>query len=143
MATITFTVASVLTILVALLHASGLASELPDASWKLAEQAMRDAGLERGFFRFNLYGVFESVWLEVSVLLAMMGGKNLLLLGVVPVEARSATVRALSWLDGIGYALLAAFFLYYRLPPPLISFAVLAALFLLAGALARRAAARR
>ena len=124
-----FTVASLLTVLVAVLHTLGLTGKPPDATWADAYDSMRQASVAAGPFEFTLYEVLESVWIQVGVLLVLLALSNLVTLVAAPEDARRSVVRALSALHGAFYILLAAFFWYYRIPPPLLSFALLAVAF--------------
>lgn len=134
------TVACGLTLVVAALHTLGIAGDPPDARLAAVLEEMRGTTVGSGWFTFSLYAVFESVWIQVGVLLVMLAGKSLVAVAVVSPESRARVVRALSLFDALFYAGLTAGFVYYRIPPPLVSFAVLTVAFVVAAALARPAA---
>ena len=69
----------------------------------------------------------------------MLAGCNLLLVFTVPTEQVRKPVRALSILESAICAALCALFLYYQVPPPAISFALLTVAFLASALSAHRA----
>lgn len=126
----TFTVASALIVVVAALHLSGLATEAPNADWAAAEDAMEVASVEVGPFTVALLQVYQGAWIQISVLLALIAAVNLTLLALTPAKEAGHLVRTLSAIECVVFALLAGLFVYYQVPPPLISFVVLAVAFL-------------
>lgn len=52
---------------------------------------MRGTTVGSGWFTFSLYAVFESVWIQVGVLLVMLAGKSLV--AVAAALARPAAIH--------------------------------------------------
>lgn len=132
-----FSVASVLTILIGILHTMGLLNEPYNQDWAAAEDAMRGAAIEIGPLTMTLEGMFIGAWIQVGVLLALLGVKNLAVLLALPADGAGVIVRTLSMIDGLTYLGLAALFAVYTIPPPLISFLILAILYFAAAGGAR------
>jgi len=134
-----FTLGCALTLVVAVGHTLGITNdEAPNPQWGAAVDAMHAARVEAGPFAFSLYDVLAAVWIQVGALLVMLAGKNLLMLFVSPAPMRPRLVRAFSLFDAACCGALAVLSAYYRIPPPLLSFAVLAVVFFLAAVLAGR-----
>ena len=93
----------------------------------------------------NLLDVMLGLWLQVGGLLLLLGMKNLALLAVMPKDSSARVVRVMSLVDGTLCAAMAVLFVFVFMPPPLISFAILAVLFLLCavGGIGSREASRR
>ncbi len=127
-----FIVASMLTLIVAILHTTGLANDPFNDDWATAIEAMRTANIDIGPMNMTFHNLFQGLWIQVGVLLALLGAKNLAVLFVVPADASRKVVRALSVVDCIAYAGLTTVFAILAIPPALISFAVLTVAFLLA-----------
>jgi hypothetical protein len=54
-------------------------------------EEMRGTTVGSGWFTFSLYAVFESVWIQVGVLLVMLAGKSLV--AVAAALARPAAIH--------------------------------------------------
>lgn len=126
----TFVVASIITMGVGILHATGLANDPPTDKYAAAIQAMRTASLGIGPFEMTLYGTYESVWIQVGVFLVLLGAKNLLVAGIASSNDLAKLVRVLSAADCGVYIAFTAMFVYYQIPPPLLIYTILATLFL-------------
>ena len=134
-----FTAATGLGVLIAFAHMGSLFSGPLNDDWAEAMDAMRAATFEMGPLSMSFFGVLAGVWIEVSALLIMLAAKNVVLLAVAPADALPRLIRAMSILDAIAYAALTLLFVYYQIPPPIISFAVLALAFLAAAVLSKKA----
>lgn len=134
-----FTTASLLTLTVAVLHTTGLANDPFNDDWAAAVEAMRAANIDVGPMNMTFHGVFVGLWLQVGVLLALLGVKNLAVLLATPADGAHRVIRVLSAIDCIAYAGLTAIFTVVIIPPALVSFAVLTLAFLIAAILSRGA----
>lgn len=134
-----FAIASVLTIVIAILHTMGLANDPYDENWAAAEEAMRAATIPIGSLSTSFHKVFVGAWIQVGVLMALVGVQNLVILGAASGEFTA--IRRMSIVDGVACAGLAALFAVYLVPPPLIAFTLLAVAFFVSAATARAAAA--
>ncbi len=120
-----FTVASLLTLVVAMAHMTGLTNEPFNDDWATAIDAMNNATLELGPMMMSFHGLFVGLWVQVGVLVALVGVKNLAVLVVMPGEVAGRVARALCVIDCITCAGLTAFFAVNVVPPALVSFAIL------------------
>ena len=134
-----FAAASWLMLLVAVAHTLGLLNEAPTDEWAAAIDGMKEATMAVGPFDMNFWGLYVALWIQVGALLVMLAGCNLLLVFTVPTEQVRKPVRALSILESGICAALCALFLYYQVPPPAISFALLTVAFLASALSAHRA----
>ncbi len=135
----TFAVSSVLTVIIGILHTTGLANDPPNDAWADAYEAARAATLEAGPFSMSLYGTFAGVWIQVGALLIMLGIKNLLVVSALRADHAPRIAARLAAFDCVCFAALTGLFVYFEIPPPLISFAVLTVLFGVAARLSGRA----
>jgi hypothetical protein len=124
-----FSIASLFTIIIAVLHTLGIINEPYNDQWAAAQEAMRAATVDVGPATMSFESLFFGVWIQVGVLLALLGVKNLAILLAAPAGGTRNVVRTLSIIDGLVYAGLAVLFAVYTIPPPLISFIFLAILF--------------
>jgi len=127
-----FTIASLLTITVAIAHTTGLTNEPFNEEWAAAIEAMEKAKVEIGPMTMSFDGLFLGLWLQVGALLALLGVKNIVLLICLPDDASHKVIRALSIVDCVGYAGLAMTFYIVVIPPALVSFVVLTLAYLIA-----------
>jgi hypothetical protein len=125
-----FTVASLLTIAISIAHLTGLTNEPFNEDWAVAFEAMQNATVDIGPMTMSFDGLLLGLWLQVGLLLALLGVKNLALLLVLPEETSHNVIRTLSIVDCIGYAGLAVIFLVVVIPPALISFIILTVVYL-------------
>ena len=136
-----FTLASAIAILIAILHTTALMNVPDDENWTAAFDAMKLATVAPETPKPSLYEVLIGAWIQIGALLFMMGAKNLVLLTVLPPDSTPRVIRVICRLDGLAYAALAILFFYVRIPPPAISFALLAILYLACGWTARLSSA--
>lgn len=128
-----FASGSILLILVAALHSIGHFAPPPAGDAKLAAaiDAMRGYQFDIGFGMLpSFMDVFESISLTMSIMILFVAWLNLTVLSVAGDNAR--LVRRLTVLNAIGSGALVVLYAYYRVPPPLISFAVVEVIFILA-----------
>jgi hypothetical protein len=126
-----FTAASLMAIVIAFAHTSALLNIPEDDSWTAAFDVMKTASVAPDAPKPNLLDVMLGLWLQVGALLLLLGLKNMALLAVVPIESSGRVIRVMSLVDGIVCAVMAILFVFVFIPPPLISFAILAVMFLL------------
>lgn len=125
----TFVVASVLTMAIGILHTAGLSNEPPNEAYAAAMESMKAASLTFEPFEMTLWGAFESVWIQVGIFLVLLGVKNIVVVATASSRDVFRQVRVLSAADCGVYAAFTGMFVYYQIPPPLLSYAVLTILF--------------
>ena len=130
-------IASILAILIGVLHTLGLANEPPNENWAAAQDAMRNATIEAGSLSMSLAGVFEAVWIQTGILLVIVGLANIVAVTAVPGEVAVPLARRLSILHAISAVLMAALIARYMIPPPFVAFVVLTIAFGFAAYFAR------
>lgn len=124
-----FTVATMVLFLVAAAHTSSLGTGPPDASGAELIESMRAYRVDLGLgMSPSVYDVQVSLALTMTVFLVGLGILNLV------VASRDAWIAAgvlrfMAQANAACMWALAALYLIYRIPPPLISFAVLGVLF--------------
>jgi len=128
-----FASASIMAIVIAVAHTSTLLNLPNDEGITTAFDVMKDTSVIPGSPKPNLLDVVLGLWLQVGGLLLLLGLKNLALLAVMPVDSSRNTIRTMSFVDGTVCAAMALLFLIVFIPPPLISFSILAVLFLFCG----------
>ncbi|MFN0110202.1 MAG: LIC_13387 family protein [Blastocatellia bacterium] len=131
-----FTVGSLLMLLTAAAHTAGHFSPIPenDAPLKSAIAAMTGYRLDMGMgMQPSLLDVQLSLSLTMTILLVFLGVQNLVTIYLAGDSVR--LVRGLSIVNLFNAAALTALYWHYRLPPPLICFALISVIFLLALAL--------
>jgi hypothetical protein len=128
-----FSAASIATIVVAVLHTVGHFSPAPadDARYTVLERMMRDYRIPLGLgMAPSIHDLFESLSLTMSVSLLTLG-----ILGLVLAADRDATPRLLSRTAAVfacGMGLLTVIYWVYRIPPPLVTIAIVTLLYALA-----------
>jgi hypothetical protein len=128
-----FTTASLATILVSVLHTVGntLSDTPTDAAYASMESAMRGYIVPLGLgMAPSVWDIYRCLVFTMSICLLAMGG-----LGLTLAASRDATPRLLSraaMVLATGSAMLTLLSLTYRIPPPLISMAVVTVLFVAA-----------
>ncbi len=125
-----FAFASILTIVVAIAHMTGLNNDPFNDDWAAASTAMQQAKLEIGPMTMSFQGLFVGLWVQVGVLLVLLGVKNLAVLFVVPGDLAGRVARTLCVIDCITCLGLAVFFALNAVPPALVSFAILSVAYL-------------
>jgi hypothetical protein len=126
-----FSTASILLILTAVLHTIGSNQPPPQTpEYANLESAMRACHIDMGMgMRPSMFGIFQDFSLTMSVTLLLLGSQNLL---VAMADESGKMIRRFAWVNILGFAALTALGWRYRIPPPLISFAVVEIVFLLA-----------
>jgi hypothetical protein len=128
-----FTAACIATLIVALLHTLGNTLSTPptDAEYVGMEAAMRDYLVPLGLgMAPSVWDIYQSLVFTMSVCLVALGAA-----GLAIVSSPDATPRLLSRVARVfaaASAALTVLFLIYQVPPPLISMAVVAVLFVVA-----------
>src|SRR5262245_33182978 len=125
-----FSIASILLILTAAVHTLaqfGPEPQTPEfANLKSTMQAYQ---IDMMGMKPSAYGMLQSLSLTMTVMLLMLGLQNLL---VAVVDESGKMIRRFALVNIIGVAALVALYWYYRIPPPLVSFAIVEIAFLLA-----------
>ena len=119
-----FSTAAALLILVAAAHTAGIArllfptEPLPRVFGAMAaERTPMGMGMEPSVLDISL-----AVSLTMSVTLAALGLLNLVVAAAA--DTGAATLRRLAWLDAAWVGALVALYAHYRIPPPLVSTAL-------------------
>lgn len=128
-----FAAASLMAIVIAFAHTSALLNIPEDDSWTAAFDVMKATTVTPDAPAPNLLDVVLGLWLQVGALLLLLGLKNLALLTVLPPESSGRVIRMMSFVDGGVCAAMAVLFVFVFIPPPLISFTILAVMFLVCG----------
>lgn len=116
---------------IALLHSFGHFSPPPDDPALVAVlQAMSASQLDMGPARPSLMAIYNSLSLGMTLFLLFLGSIDMIVLRFG--RENAGLMRAMKIANFIGAAALTALFAYYRIPPPLITFALVGALFLFA-----------
>jgi len=119
-----YTTAALLTLVVAGFHTYGSSQPIPPDIDTIV-QSMQNTSGEMGFgMSPSLWDIHQSLAFTMSVTLA-----TLALLGLVLAGTTEATARVLSRTAAVmsaGCIVLAALYYIFRVPPPLVSFAILA-----------------
>lgn len=116
---------------IALFHSLGHFSPPPDDPALVAAlQAMSASQLDMGLARPSLMAIYNSLSLGMTLFLLFLGGIDLIVLRCG--RENVALLRAMKIANVVGVAALTALFAYYLIPPPLITFALVVLLFLLA-----------
>lgn len=115
---------------IALLHSLGHFSPPPeDAALMAVLQAMSAYQLDMGLARPSLMAIYNSFSLGMTLFLLILGSMDLVVLRFA--HEAEGLLRAMKLVNLIGVSALVALFGYYRIPPPLITFAIVDVLFLL------------
>jgi hypothetical protein len=120
-------------IIVAVLHTFGHFAPPPnnDAALEAVVAAMRDYQFDLGIgMKPSTLNILESLSLTMTITVLFLGIQNLLTLAIAGDHCR--LVRRLTLLSIICTGALVALYTFYRVPPPLISFAVVEVIFILA-----------
>jgi len=128
-----FSSACIATIVVAALHTIGntLSGPPPDAAYAAVVSAMRGYTIPLGIgMSPSLWDIYRGLVFTMSICLVAMGA-----LGLMIAASRDATARLLSGAAlvlGVFSAALTLLYWVYRVPPPLITMAIVTALFAIA-----------
>ena len=127
-----FTAGSIALLLVAALHTLGhFAGGPEDPAFTSVVNAMRGYSVDLGLgMRPSMRDIHVSLVLTMTIFLVFLGIQNLVTLTLAP-EAKQL-LRALALINFLCAGALAILYAAYSVPPPLISFAVVGLLFLLA-----------
>lgn len=121
-----FTVASLATLLFAVLHIFGTTQPVPPELDPIA-QAMQNTSVDMGFgMAPSMWDMHQSIALTMGITLAMMAVLGLILAATSEITARALTRTAAVYTAG--FIALAALYYVYRLPAPVAFFVVLALL---------------
>jgi len=134
-----FAAGSIGLIITSILHTIGHFAPPPvnDPALAAVDGAMRAFRFDLGFgMHPSIMDVFESLSLTMSITVLFLGIYNLTTLSLAGNNPR--LVRRLTLLNVLGVGALVALYAFYRIPPPLICFAIVEILFLLALILPRR-----
>jgi hypothetical protein len=123
-----FTVASVLLVVVAGAHTTGMLSTPSDPAAKTVEAAMRAYHTDLGLgMSPSAWDVMHTLGFTMSILLVALGLQNLVTVHLAGHVA--GLVRRLSLVNVVFMGALAALSWTYRIPPPFVSFVVVTLLF--------------
>lgn len=128
-----FASGSIALILVAVLHTIGHFAPAPenDAALAAVSEAMQGYRFDMGMgMQPSLMDILQSLSLTMSITVLFLGIYNLLTLSLAGNHAR--LVRRLTLLNVLAVGALVGLYAYSRIPPPLISFAVVEAIFIVA-----------
>lgn len=127
-----FVGASIGLLLVAAAHTAGhFAGGDPTAEVAAAEAAMEEARLDVGMgMAPSVLDVFLSLSLTMSMLLVALAGANLA--AVVASSCPSELIRPLASVSALACLVLAALYARYQVAPPLVTFAALTPVFVVA-----------
>ena len=115
---------------IAVLHSLGHFSHPPeDAALTAVLQAMSAYQLDMGLAQPSLIAIYNSLSLGMTLFLLILGSIDLAVLRFA--HEAEGLLRAIKLVNLLGVSALVALFGYYRIPPPLITFAFVDALFLL------------
>lgn len=139
-----FYLASISMIVTAALHTLGsLAPGEPDARTQTLEQTMRGHRFPMGMgMEPSMYDLFMGLTITMSICLLAIG-----ILGLIIVrhsDTTSALLARFAWWGAVTSAVLTVWYFVQRIPPPMISMAVVTVLYLVAAVVVspRRAAIR-
>ncbi|HEY7192938.1 MAG TPA: hypothetical protein VH439_04280 [Gemmatimonadales bacterium] len=138
-----FTSACMATLVVAALHTIGnTISGPPDPGYASVEAAMRAYSIPLGIgMSPSMWDIFRGLVFTMSICLVAMG-----VLGLVVAASREATPRLLSRMAvvlALASAALTAVYWVYRVPPPLITMAIVTLLFVVSVATTSKSADAR
>ncbi|HXV77858.1 MAG TPA: hypothetical protein VD788_16225 [Candidatus Polarisedimenticolaceae bacterium] len=124
-----FTVASVLVLVVASAHTLGMLSEPREAADVAIVESMQAHRFELGLgMSPSVFDIQMSLGLTMTVFLVFVGVGNLVIAGRDPWIA-AGVLRFAAVLNATCMWVLVLLYWFYRIPPPLISFALLGLLF--------------
>ena len=134
-----FSAASIGLIVVALLHSIGSFAPGPvPPELERVVSEMRASRLPLGFgMQPSMFDIQQSLALTMSVTLLWLGAQNLTSARHDPT---GSLVRRLNVISALGVGALIAIYAFYRVPPPLITLAIVEVLFVLALVTSRRSA---
>lgn len=117
-----FSAASVLLLLTALAHTAGNWPIIfPDVPWSGVLSAMAAEHTPLGIgMAPSMLDIHVALVLTMTVLLVALGAINL----VVAAGAGEEMLRRVLWIDVVTVGALVALYAFYRVPPPLLTFAV-------------------
>ncbi len=125
-----FSIASILLFLVGVAHTIGnLLASGDDPTTRTVSGVMRGARFEMGLgMAPSMWDIFQSLTFTMSIALFWLAFLNLLIAKYDGPEGR--VVRAAAGVSVVGVGALVVLYWYYRVPPPLVSFAVVEAAYL-------------
>jgi len=125
-----FSIASILLILTAVAHTLGHFQPEPQTpEFANLKSTMQAYQIDMMRMKPSAYGMLESLSLTLTIMLLMLGLQNLM---VAMVDESGKMIRRFALVNIIGVGALIAISWFYRIPPPLISFAIVEIVFLLA-----------
>jgi len=125
-----FSIASILMILTSIAHTLGHFQPDPQtAEFANLKSAMQAYQVDMMGMKPSAYGMLESLSLTLTIMLLMLGLQNLL---VATVDESGKMIRRFALVNIVGVGALVTLYWYYNIPPPLISFALVEIVFLLA-----------
>jgi len=125
-----FSIASILMILTSIAHTLGHFQTDPQtAEFANLKSTMQAYQVDMMGMKPSAYGMLKSLSLTLTIMLLMLGLQNLL---VATVDESGKMIRRFAWVNVVGVGALVALSWYYQIPPPLISFALVEIVFLLA-----------
>jgi len=126
-----FSIASILLILTAVAHTLGHFQPDPQTpEFANLKSTMQSYQIDLGMgMKPSIHGIFESLSLTMTITLLLLGLQNLL---VAAVDESGKMIRRFALVNIVGVGALIALYWSYRIPPPLISFAIVEIVFLLA-----------
>jgi predicted ferric reductase len=125
-----FSIASILMILTSIAHTLGHFQPDPQtAEFANLKSTMQAYQVDMMGMKPSAYGILESLSLTLTIMLLMLGLQNLL---VAAVDESGKMIRRFTLVNVVGVGALVALYWYYHIPPPLISFALVEIVFLLA-----------
>jgi hypothetical protein len=125
-----FSAASLALIVVAGLHTLGHFAPNADPALQRVEAEMDSFRLPLGMgMNPSLLDIFSSLSLTMTVTLVALGLQNLVV--AASRDATARLIRGLTLVDLVAVGALVALYAFYRVPPPLVTLAVIEALFVL------------